>query len=168
MNGSEYLYTCAEVAAALAGFATLAIVLRPSGNGALSPFRRSFVASLIERSLACVFLAFLPALLGFFSLSTRLNLNIASGLLAAYIFSLIFRTVRGTRTNQAARTEILSLWLYLALIVLGFGIGVLQILHILGVLGEPNIAWYLLGLTWILTSVCYRFYFIVRLWVRAV
>jgi hypothetical protein len=53
------------------------------------------------------------------------------------------------------------------LLVLGFGIGVLQILHILGVLGEPNIAWYLLGLTWILTSVCYRFYFIVRLWVRA-
>ena len=167
MNGSEYLYTCAEVAAALAGFATLAIVLRPSGKEALSPFRRSFVASLIERSLACVFLAFLPALLGFFSLSTRLNLNIASGLLAAYIFSLIFRTVRGARTNQAARTEILSLWLYVMLLVLGFGIGVLQILHILGVLGEPNIAWYLLGLTWILTSVCYRFYFIVRLWVRA-
>ena len=167
MNGSEYLYTSAEVAAALAGFATLAIVLRPSGNEALSPFHRSLVASLIERGLVCVFLAFLPALLGHFSLSARLNLNIASGLLAAYIFIIVVRTVRAGRMNPEARTKILSYWLYIALLVLSFGIGVLQILHILGVLGEPNIAWYLLGLTWILTSVCYRFYFIVRLWVRA-
>lgn len=167
LNGSEYLYTSAEVAAALAGFATLAIVLRPSGNEALSPFHRSLVASIIERGLVCVLLAFLPALLEYFSLSTQLNLNIASGFLAAYILSLIARTVRGARANPVARTEIVSFWLYVTLIVLGFGIGVLQILHIAGALGEPNIAWYLLGLTWLLASVCYRFYFIVRSWVRA-
>ncbi len=167
MNGSEYLYTSAEVAVALAGFAMLAIVLRPSGSEALSPYQRSMVASIIERGLACTLLAFLPALLGYFSVSTRLNLNISSGLLAAYISILIFRTVRAARVHPSALADLLNPWLFRVLLVFSVGICVLQILHIVGALGEPNIAWYLLGLTWILASVCYRFYFIVRLWVRA-
>ena len=62
MESSEYLYTVAEVAVALVGFAGIVIALRHRESG-LSGLDRSFVTDMVQRGLAALFFALLPLLL---------------------------------------------------------------------------------------------------------
>ena len=65
MEGSEYMYSAAEVGVALAGFAALVIAIRQRAGSPLSDTDRVLVASLVE---------FLPI-----PLDDNLGITLASG-----------------------------------------------------------------------------------------
>jgi hypothetical protein len=60
---TDLLYTISEIAVAFAGFSGIAVVLRRSAPGGLSPHARRTLWYLVVDCLVVVFLAFLPVLL---------------------------------------------------------------------------------------------------------
>lgn len=165
MEGSDFLLTCAEVAVALAGFSALVVALGRRGADDLAVQYRGLVGSLIERSLVAVFLSFLPILLFGLGVSPRLLWFASSGALAAYIVSLAWRSARLRKRDPTLEALVAGpAWGVL------FGLGVLvlllQLVHAVGLGIHQSVWWYLVGLTWLLVSVAYVFYFAVRRWAR--
>jgi hypothetical protein len=165
MEGSEYLLTCAEVAVALAGFSALVVAVRQRGTDELPLGYRGLVSSLIERSLVAIFLSFLPILLSGLGVSPPRVWLVSSGVLAAYVIALAWRN-RALRTREPETRELISGSAYSILYVLGILVLVLQLAHALGIGVQQSVWWYLVGLTWLLMSVGYLFYFAIRGWAR--
>ncbi len=63
MEGSEYLYTIAEVSIAIVGFSAVVVVFRNRGEQALSRLELRLISFMIERGFAALFLSLLPVLL---------------------------------------------------------------------------------------------------------
>jgi hypothetical protein len=163
LEASDYLLTCAEIAAALAGFAALIVALGDRTRDTLLP---GFVSTLIERSLVAILLSLLPALLTGLRVEPRLLWGISSGILAGYILSVAIRSSR-LRRREAAFAEMLAGPIFLSLLSLGLGVLLIQVLNATGLFLTQGVWWYLLGLTWLLASICYLFFIFVRGWSRS-
>jgi hypothetical protein len=166
VEGSEYLLTAAEIGVALAGFAALVVAVRQRGAETLSASDRLLVASLIERGLVASFFSFLPLLLSGLGLARGLVWFIASGMFSAYIISLGWRSA-ADRRRDAQASELISTSLFVPLMIVGYAMAGIQLAHAFNLYFPQNVWWYLLALTWLLTSAGYVFFFVVRGWVRA-
>ncbi len=134
------------------------------GDRQRDPMLPGFVAILIERSLVAMLLSLLPALLIGLDLDPRLLWALCSGTLADYVLSLAIRSA-SLRRREPSLAGLISG----PLILFAFGLGqvVIQMLNATGLLLTQNVWWYLLGLTWLLASVCYHFFIFVRSWSRS-
>ncbi len=166
MEGSEYMYAMAEVGVALAGFAAIVIALRQKEGAALSEGDRRVVASLIERGLAVAILSFLPILLAGLSLSERTVWFSCSGTFALYGVSLAIRTSLNRKFVTRA-AKFVSDPVFYMLMLLGLVMIALQVLHAFGLGLQQSAWWYLVGVTWLLFTAGYHFFFALRAWIRA-
>ena len=164
MEATDYLLTCAEIAAALAGFAALIVALGDRQRDRTLP---SLVATLIERSLVALLLSLLPALLIGLDTGPRPLWAVCSGLLAAYVLSLAVRSAALRRAEPDLWAALLSGPVFVTLYACGIGVLVLQVFNATGLFVTPDVWWYLVGLSWLLASVCYYFFFFVRSWSRS-
>ncbi len=144
MEGSEYLYTVAEVAVAFVGFAAIAIAIRLRSEN-LDDFGRLSIEWLVERGLASLAFAFLPMLLYYFDVSSEKVLPLCSGLLAIYLLTVFVRMFNG-RQAYAVLSDRGSV---APLVLVGAMVPV-QALAALGVLPFGALGWYLLGVSWLL------------------
>ena len=163
MEGSDYLLTCAEVAAALAGFSALIVALSPEGSDGLAAQYRGLVGSLVERSLVAVFLSFLPVLLNGVGTPPEITWLLSSGALAGYIITVAWRSLARWR-NDPSFSDLVSGRAFTFTYSAGVVVLALQIAHALGIGLQQHVWWYLVGLTWLLASVAYVFYFGIRRW----
>jgi hypothetical protein len=163
MEGSEYMYTAAEIGVALAGFAALVISFRQRQDLSLSESDRLVVASLVERGLMAAFFSFLPILLFGLGLSERLIWFFSSGIFVAYGVSIMIRSARSHKISRARASNPAFYFLY----AVGVLMVALQICHASALGLRQSVWWYLVAVTWLLVSAGYRFFFVLRGWVRA-
>ena len=147
MEGSEYLYTIAEVSVAFVGFAAIAIAIRHRSHS-LGNFERLLVAWLVERGLAALAFALLPILLYYITGSSQKILQYGSGLLTVYLLAVFIRIYPVFRNRQTT-VPIGPAGRFLRVAMVGVMIPV-QALAGLGVLPFNALGWYLLGVTWLL------------------
>ena len=166
MEGSEYLFTCAEVAVALAGFSALIIALTNRSDSGVDPISRGMVSTLIERSLVTVFLALLPILLSGLGVTPSIIWLSCSMLLAVYACSLAWRSSI-QRRSEPETEDYLNLPAFLLLMSVGLLVILLQLIHAFELGIRQSVWWYLVGLTWLLISASYMFYIAVRRWLHA-
>lgn len=166
MDGSDYLYTCAEVAVALAGFSALVVAITGRDSPAVDQLFRGIVGTIVERSLAAIFFSLGPILLLGLEIDPAFVWSICSGGLAIYITSLAWRSA-SLRRREPLLVEFLAGPTFLVLMGLGLVVLVLQTLNATGLLIEKGVWWYLVGLTWLLLAAAYMFYLAVRRWARA-
>jgi hypothetical protein len=157
------MYTSAEIGVALAGFAALVILFRQRQDSLLSNTDRLVVASLVERGLMAAFFSFLPILLFGLGLAERIMWFISSGAFVAYGVSIMIRSIRARKISGPVAPNPA----FYILFAIGALIVALQICHALGIGIKQSVWWYLVALTWLLVSAGYRFYFVLRGWVRA-
>ena len=93
--------------------------------------------------------------------------SLMSGTLGIYIISLAWRSAVARKRNPLVR-EFISGSMFSVIYVFGVLVLMLQIAHALDIGVQQSVWWYLVGLTWLLMSVGYLFYFAIRGWVRAV
>lgn len=149
MEGSEYLYTVAEVSVAFVGFASIVLAVRHR-SGTLVGLDRILISWLIERGLAVLAFALLPLLLHHFEIPTHRTLRISSGLLATYF---LITSVRVSRVARHHRSHFLfgRLGGVLRLLIVVAMIPV-QAAAALGFLPFAALGWYLLGVSWLLLA----------------
>ena len=164
MDGSEYMYTTAELGVGLAGFAALIIAIRGREGSSLSQIDRLLIASLIERSLVAAFLSLLPILLLGLKMSQSAVWFLASGTLAVYGISLVVRTVSNIRRSPSV---LVSAPMYYTLIMIGLIVIVTQLMNAFALGIQQSAWWYLLGVTWLLVTAGYRFFFVLHRWIRS-
>ncbi len=163
MNGSEYMYTVAEVGVGLSGFAAIVMVMRRREGSSLSSLDRLMVATLIERGLMAAFLSLLPVLLFGLGLSEPLLWAVSSGTFVIYGIWIEYRAIRNRRYII---DKMMSMSLYLGLIGIGVAVIIVQLMHALGVGMQQSAWWYMIGVTWLLVTAGYRFFFILREWIH--
>jgi hypothetical protein len=163
LEGSEYMYTTAEIGVALAGFAALVISFRQRQDSSLSDADRLVVASLVERGLMAAFFSFLPILLFGLGLSERLIWFFSSGTFVAYGVSIMIRTARSRKISGGLASNPA----FYILFAIGVLMVALQICHAFALGLRQSPWWYLVAVTWLLVSAGYRFFFVLRGWVRA-
>ena len=162
MDGSEYMYTAAEVGVALAGFAALVISFRQREGSALSDLDRLVTANLVERGLMAALFSFLPILLFGLGLSPRWVWFFSSGAFATYG---AFAVIRSIRSRKLSGGLVAPMGFYI-LVTVGLLNVALQVCHALELGLRQSAWWYLVAVTWLLISAGYRFFFILRQWVR--
>lgn len=163
MEGSEYMYTAAEIGVALAGFAALVISFRQRQDSSLSDADRLIVATLVERGLMAAFFSFLPILLLGLGLSERLIWFFSSGTFVAYGLSMLIRSVRFRKISRVlAPNPVFYILFAVAVLMVA-----LQVCHALGLGLRQSVWWYLVAVTWLLVSAGYRFLFVLRGWIRS-
>jgi hypothetical protein len=148
LEGSEYLYTVAEVSVAFVGFAAIVIAVR-TRPGDLSEAERQHVTWLVERGLAALAFSLLPMLLHYFGAQPHSVLPLSSALLAGYLLSILARNLLIVRMGSLARSLLSASGIALRLALVGLMIPV-QALAALGVLPFDPLGWYLLGASWLL------------------
>jgi hypothetical protein len=147
MEGSEYLYTVAEVSVAFAGFAAIALAIRHR-NEPMDKLGRTLVTWLVERALTALGFSLAPILLHHFGFPIRQVLALCSALLSAYLLSVLIRLFLHFR-DRRAKKAVSSSGTAMRLLMIGLMIPV-QALAALGVLPGTAIGWYLLGVSWLL------------------
>lgn len=146
MEGSEYLFTVAEVSVAVVGFAAIVIALvRRSKRAQVLEW---LTRQLIERGLSALFFSLLPILLMNFGAQSQQAFRIASGLLSIYfatvmirVYNVLFRVDHG---EQIGTTSAIGRLLF------GGWMIPVQAFAALGLLPFPVVGWYLAGVTWLL------------------
>jgi hypothetical protein len=156
------MYTTAEVGVALAGFAALVISFRQREGSPLTDLDRLVTANLVERGLMAALFSFLPILLFGLELSPRIVWFVSSGAFAVYGVSAVTRSLRSRRLSGGLVAPIG----FYTLIGVALLIVALQVCHALELGLRQSAWWYLVALTWLLVSAGYRFFFILRQWVR--
>jgi hypothetical protein len=148
LEGSEYLYTVAEVSVAFVGFAAIVIAVRPR-SGDLSEAERQHVTWLVERGLAALTFSLLPMLLHYFGAQPRSVLPLSSALLAGYLLIALARVLLAVRAGTLAKSSLSASGIALRVSMVGLMIPI-QALAALGVLPLDPLGWYLLGASWLL------------------
>jgi hypothetical protein len=166
VEGSDYLLTCAEIGVALAGFSALVVAVHQRGTEPLSAMDRRLVALLIERGLMATFFSLLPVLLAGLNVPEKALWFSSSLLVAAYGLSMGWRSA-ASRWNDREAPDIVAPLPFYALLVVGLSVVFLQIIHALGFGIEQSVWWYLVAVTWLLTSAGYLFFFVIRGWMRS-
>ena len=152
MTTHDYLYVCVQAGVALSGFAALAIALRSRADREHTDYERRVVASMTPTRIAtCV-----PAP------PTRRRRSAA---IVIYAMSVVVRSAIAQRHPEAGRVA--GRHVVLVLFVLGTPVMLAPLFNVvpLGISQGPH--WYLLAVTWLLSSAGYIFWFLVRAWVRA-
>jgi hypothetical protein len=165
MDGSDYLLTSAEIGVAIAGFAALVVAIRQREAEPLSPLHRQFVSLLIERGLVATFFSLLPILLLGLGVSASVVWLSSSLSFALYALSMAWRSATNRGAVDAAK--IVPPRAFNALMLTGLLVIALQVAHAFGVGIHQNVWWYALGVTWLLSSAAYVFFFFLREWTRA-
>ena len=147
MEGSEYLYTVAEVSVAFVGFAAIVIAVRLRSKE-LDEFEHILVAWLVERSLAALGFALLPNLLHFFGVPLDRSLPFGSGLLAMYFLAVFVRMLRHYRDRNIP-VIVSRRGLLIRLVIVGVFLSS-QMLAALELLPFGPLGWYLLGVSGLL------------------
>jgi hypothetical protein len=148
LEGSEYLYTVAEVSVAFVGFAAIVIAVRPR-SGDLSEFERQHVTWLVERGLAALAFSLLPMLVHYFGAQSRSVLPLSSALLAGYLLSILARNFLIFRAGTLAKSPLSASGFASRLAMVGLMIPI-QALAALGALPFDPLGWYLFGASWLL------------------
>jgi len=144
LEGADYLYTSAEVSAALIGFAAIVIAVRQRSE-ALDSLSQLLVRWLVERGFAALGFSLLPVLLHYLGVAQGAGLSWSGVLLAAYLLSILIRLFRHARDPAAAKaTDAAGFTARLA--VIG-GMALVQVLAVTDVLPGQLIGWYLLGVS---------------------
>ena len=163
MEGSEYLYTIAEVSIAIVGFSAVVVVFRKRSGEALSHIELNLIAFMIERGFAAVFLSLLPVLLSHLGLSAAGVWALSSGVLALYLAIALVRTALFRRRIPAeAEAELPGRGVSSILVVCVVFVIVLQGLNAVGAVLEQGVGWYLLGVTSVLGLAAIIFGTIIR------
>lgn len=165
MDGSDYLLTCAEVGAALAGFSALVVAIRQRSEQPLAPFYRRLVAVLIERGLLATFFSLLPVLLEGLGVTAGMLWFSSSISLAAYGGLMAWRSLVVPRDPEARK--LISVPAYFGLMLVGMLVLGLQIANAFGIGLTQSVWWYSIGVTWLLASAGYLFFFVILDWTRA-
>ncbi len=163
MNGSEYMYTVAEVGVGLSGFAAIVMAMRRRDGSSLSNLDRLLVATLIERGLVAAFFSLLPVLLFGLGLAEPLLWAVSSGTFVIYGIWIAYRAILNRRYVS---DTMMPMSLYFGLIGIGIAVTIVQLMHALGVGMQQSAWWYMIGVTWLLVTAGYRFYFILREWIH--
>jgi len=166
VEGSDYLLTCAEVGVALAGFSALIVAVRQRGSEPLSVADRHSVTLLIERGLASTFLELLPIVLLGLEVSENTLWAASSATFVAYALSIVLRSLASRRDDPGTFPELVGGPGGFALLASGLAVIALQVLHALGIGVRQGPWWYAVGVTWLLASAAYLFYFVVRAWMN--
>ncbi len=161
MEAAEFLYTSAEVGVAISGIAALMVAIGQGRKGAIDAQTMLYVGAIVERGLASAFFALLPILLSGFDLSPGVLWLSSSGLLAMYITSLGYRSYR-TRMKERFLATSLHGVTFSLLLIIGFMVAGLQMVHASGLLLEQSIWWYALGVAWLLVTMGYVFMIFLR------
>ncbi len=164
MNGSEYMYTIAELGVGLSGFAALVIAIRRRDESSLSSGDRDTVIALIERGLMAAFLSLLPVLLFGLGLSEPLMWTISSGVFVIYGITIPYRAFR--LRKDLIKNGALPKPMFYGLNGLAIAVVILQLLHALGVGMQQSAWWYGVGITWLLAAAGHRFFYLVHRWFR--
>lgn len=163
MEGSEYLYTIAEVSVAVVGFSAVVVVFRNRGGQALSPVELKLISFMIERGFAALFLSLLPMLLSHLGLSGAGVWAISSGTLALYLLTALLRTASFRRQIPAeAEAQLPARGLSAILAVCAVIVIAVQVLNAVGAVLNQGIGWYLLGATFVLGLAAIIFSTIIR------
>jgi hypothetical protein len=161
---TDLLYTLAEVAVAFAGFSGIAVVLRRSAPGGLSPHARRTLWYLVIDCLAVCFLSFFPVLLHQFGVGTARLWAIANGVLGSTHLVLLSPAVAWfARSFGQVRAE-WQPWIspiQSSLMAWSGLIGILQVLAALGVGLSASPGLYTLGLLALLLFAAIDFVFLV-------
>ena len=163
MEGSEYLYTIAEVSIAVVGFSAVVVVFRRRSGDALSQVELKLISFMIERGFAALFLSLLPVLLSYLGLSAAGVWGLSSGVLATYLVIALIRTASFRRKIPAeAEAELPSRGVSSILVVSISLVIASQVLNAVGVVLEQGVGWYLLGVTSVLGLAAIIFSTIIR------
>ena len=163
MEGSDYLYTTAEISIAIVGFSAVVIVFRKRGGEALSQVELMLISFLIERGFAALFLSLLPMLLSHLGLSPASVWAASSGTLALYLGIELVRTVSFRRRIPAeAESELPGRGVSSILAAVIVIVIAVQILSAFEVGLERRAGWYLLGVTSVLGLAAIIFGTIIR------
>lgn len=160
----ELLYAIAQIAVAVAGFSAIAVVLRRSAPGGLSPHARRTLWYLVIDCLVVLFLSFLPVVLQQFGFAAERLWAISNAVLGlAHLVLLSPAVVWFARNFPQVRAE----WqpivspLQSSLIAWSFLIGVVQILAALGIGMAASPGLYTVGLLAFLFFATVDFVFLV-------
>jgi hypothetical protein len=161
---TDLLYTIAEVAVAFAGFSGIAVVLRRSAPGGLSPHARRTLWYLVIDCLVVFFLSFFPVLLQQFGCEPARLWAIANAVLGlAHLVLLSPAVVWFARNFGQVRAE-WQPWISPiqgSLIAWSALIGILQVLAALGVGVSASPGLFTLGLLALLLFAAVDFVFLV-------
>ena len=152
MAGTDYLYAIAQVAVALVGFSGVVASLQVRANGSYSSEDAQLLRLLIERGMAALAFALLPALLGLLEISVHALWFSCSTLMAAYTLVSFLRLLRRRPFGTAAQTPLGRWGFYVATCVALTTAFLLQLLNALAVLPNSGVGWYALGATWFLVA----------------
>ena len=130
---------------------------------AIMGFGFLMVATLIERGLMAAFLSLLPVLLFGLGLLEPLLWAVSSGTFVIYGIWMVYRAIRN---RKYIINTIMSMSLYFGLIGVGIAVIIVQLMHALGVGMQQSAWWYMIGVTWLLVTAGYRFFFILREWIH--
>jgi len=165
VNTEDYLYACVEAGVALSGFAALALAIRSRDEATHTPYERALVASLVERGLVAALLALMPLLLESFQLDQQTLWAACSGAFLLYGATIVFRGIRFRQLTEAE--GFVERHIFIALFATGVLVLITQLFNIVSLGFEPGARWFLLGVTWLLFSAGYVFWFFLRAWVRS-
>jgi hypothetical protein len=90
----------------------------------------------------------------------------SSGTFVAYGVSLAVRAIKIQRSERILASELLSEVAFRILLSIGLLVVLLQSAHAVGIGLQQSVWWYLICVTWLLTSAGYSFFFVIRSWVR--
>lgn len=168
MEGSEYLYTIAEVSIAVVGFSAVVVVFRRRGGEALSQAELELISFMIERGFAALFLSLLPMLLSHIGVPTAGVWTVSSGALALYLVIALIRTAAFRwRLPSQAEAELPGRGLSFLLVCGVVLVIAVQVLNAFDVVVEQSVGWYLLGVTSVLGLAAIIFGTIIRAFVSS-
>jgi hypothetical protein len=144
LSGASYLYTIASLALAFVAFSTIVVVLRQMLGAEMSVFQILLVKLFIENGMSITAFALLPPLLGFFNFSGAMIWRVSSAAAAIYQIGYLLFYIRRRRRLLRASLPIRIYVNYFITFITITGLW----LNVLGKPFEPNIAPYVLALTW--------------------
>ncbi len=148
LPGSNYLLTLAAVSITFAGFSTIAIVFRQAQGVGLSEYETVFVRLFVASGLIATVFSLIPPLLELFGITASSVWRVSS---LAFALVLVWRLVYWMRLRlhlRSRRLPRITVFLSALFIVLILGLFV----NAIGILIEPNVGLYALGVTWLLVN----------------
>ncbi len=160
--GSNYLLTLATVSITFVGFSTVAVIFRQALGTGLSVFEIQLIRVFIVSGLMATIFSLIPALLGLLGITPSLAWRVSSLALALV---LLFGEISYLRHRSQVQPGSLPVYIYIL-----FGTSAATILGLLinaiGIVTEPNVGLYALGVTWMLVETMVAFIIALRIFLQ--
>jgi len=160
--GLEYLTVLGEIFVALAGFTGIVAVLGQRSEGQWRPIDVIRFQIMLEGSLAGLLFAIAPFVFYFFEFPVSLIWSVGSGVLAAYVASLILRAITKQRKLSATSDPDFVPGLRQVLVGLSIPVLIIMFMTAFGVVVDRGFASYFLGLAFLLVLCCAMFMLLLR------